>query len=74
VTGRAICATARHTTPAARPGAVVLDLGCGLDSRVFRVDPAAGHRWDDLDFPDEGCESLERVRRAFNWHRSASLR
>jgi O-methyltransferase involved in polyketide biosynthesis len=37
---------------AAHPGAVVLDLGCGLASRVFRVDPAAGHCWYDLDFPD----------------------
>jgi O-methyltransferase involved in polyketide biosynthesis len=38
VTGTAICATAGHTNPAAHPGAVVLDLGCGLESRVFRVD------------------------------------
>jgi O-methyltransferase involved in polyketide biosynthesis len=29
-----------------------MELGCGLDSRVVRVDPAAGHRWYDLDFPD----------------------
>jgi O-methyltransferase involved in polyketide biosynthesis len=34
------------------PAAVVVDLGCGLDSRVFRVDPAAGHHWYDVDFPD----------------------
>jgi O-methyltransferase involved in polyketide biosynthesis len=40
------------TNPAAHPGAVVLDLGCGLDSRVFRVDPAGGHRRYDLDFPE----------------------
>jgi O-methyltransferase involved in polyketide biosynthesis len=52
VTGTATCATAGHTNPAAHPGAVVLHLGCGLDSRVFRVDPAAGHRWHHLDFPD----------------------
>ena len=52
MTGTAICATAGHTNPAAHPGAVVLDLGCGLDSRVFRVDPTAGHRCSDLDFPD----------------------
>lgn len=34
------------------PGAVVLQLGCGLDSRVFRIDPPAGVRWFDLDFPE----------------------
>lgn len=32
--------------------AVVLHLGCGLDSRVFRVDPGAGVEWYDVDFPD----------------------
>jgi O-methyltransferase involved in polyketide biosynthesis len=37
---------------AAHPQAVVLDLGCGLDSRVFRIDPAAGHAWFDVDLPD----------------------
>lgn len=34
------------------PGAVVLDIGCGFDSRVRRVDPAEGHHWYDVDFPD----------------------
>jgi O-methyltransferase involved in polyketide biosynthesis len=34
------------------PGAVVLDLGSGFDSRVFRVDPPAGHHWYDVDLPD----------------------
>ncbi|MFI5896974.1 class I SAM-dependent methyltransferase [Actinoplanes sp. NPDC051513] len=34
------------------PKAVVLDVGCGLDSRVLRVDPAPGHHWYDVDFPD----------------------
>ncbi|BBY15877.1 class I SAM-dependent methyltransferase [Mycolicibacterium litorale] len=32
--------------------AVVLHLGCGLDSRVFRVDPGPGVEWFDVDFPD----------------------
>ncbi|WP_020576427.1 class I SAM-dependent methyltransferase [Actinopolymorpha alba] len=31
------------------PDAIVLDLGCGLDSRVIRVDPAPGHLWYDVD-------------------------
>src|SRR3954454_5458977 len=31
--------------------AVVLNLGCGLDARVYRVDPPAGVDWFDLDYP-----------------------
>ncbi len=34
------------------PDATVLHLGCGMDSRVFRVDPSAGVRWYDVDYPD----------------------
>lgn len=37
---------------AANPDAVVLHLGCGLDARVFRVDPPATVDWYDLDYPD----------------------
>lgn len=37
---------------AAHPRATVLHLGCGLDSRVFRVDPGPSVRWYDLDQPD----------------------
>ncbi|GAA1565347.1 MULTISPECIES: class I SAM-dependent methyltransferase [Kribbella] len=33
------------------PDAVVLNLGCGLDARVFRIDPPAGVDWYDLDYP-----------------------
>jgi O-methyltransferase involved in polyketide biosynthesis len=36
----------------ANPDALVIDLGCGFDSRVLRVDPPAGHHWYDVDFPD----------------------
>jgi O-methyltransferase involved in polyketide biosynthesis len=32
--------------------AVVLNLGCGLDSRVFRVDPPEGIAWFDVDLPE----------------------
>lgn len=32
--------------------AVVLHLGCGLDSRVFRLDPGPGVEWYDVDLPD----------------------
>lgn len=31
--------------------AVVLHLGCGLDARVFRIDPPATVDWYDLDYP-----------------------
>lgn len=34
------------------PGATVLHLGCGLDSRVFRIDPPASVRWFDVDYPE----------------------
>lgn len=37
---------------AAHPRAVVLHLGCGLDSRFFRVRPGAGVEWYDVDYPD----------------------
>ncbi len=34
-------------------GAVVLHIGCGLDSRAFRLaDARTGHLWYDVDFPD----------------------
>jgi O-methyltransferase involved in polyketide biosynthesis len=34
------------------PDATVLHVGCGMDSRVFRVDPPATVRWFDVDYPD----------------------
>jgi O-methyltransferase involved in polyketide biosynthesis len=34
------------------PQSTVLHLGCGLDSRVFRVDPPSMVRWFDVDFPE----------------------
>ncbi|GAA1262245.1 putative polyketide synthase protein [Planotetraspora silvatica] len=34
------------------PAVTVLHLGCGLDSRVFRLDPPSGVRWYDVDYPD----------------------
>lgn len=37
---------------AANPTAVVLHLGCGLDGRVYRVDPPPGVSWYDVDYPD----------------------
>ncbi|OBJ56399.1 class I SAM-dependent methyltransferase, partial [Mycobacterium sp. 1423905.2] len=37
---------------AVHPEAVVLHVGCGLDARVYRVDPGPGVRWYDIDYPD----------------------
>jgi O-methyltransferase involved in polyketide biosynthesis len=37
---------------AAHPAATVLHLGCGLDGRVYRVDPPDGVRWFDVDYPE----------------------
>ncbi len=37
---------------AVHPEAVVLHAGCGLDARVYRVDPPPGVRWYDVDYPD----------------------
>jgi methyltransferase (TIGR00027 family) len=34
------------------PDAAVLHVGCGMDSRVFRVDPPASVQWFDVDYPD----------------------
>ncbi len=36
---------------AAHPEATVLHVGCGLDARVFRLDPGPGVRWFDIDYP-----------------------
>jgi methyltransferase (TIGR00027 family) len=37
---------------AAHPQSVVLHLGCGLDARVYRLDPGPGVQWYDIDYPD----------------------
>jgi O-methyltransferase involved in polyketide biosynthesis len=37
---------------AQHPQGVVLHLGCGLDSRVFRIDPPPTVSWFDVDYPD----------------------
>jgi len=36
----------------ANPVSTVLHLGCGLDSRVSRINPPATVRWYDVDMPD----------------------
>ena len=42
------------------PTAIVLNLGCGLDSRVLRIDPPTTVDWYDVDFPE-----VIEARRAF---------
>lgn len=37
---------------ARNPGAIVLHLGCGLDTRIFRVDPPPWVDWFDIDYPE----------------------
>ena len=37
---------------AAHDRATVLHLGCGLDTRVFRLDPGPGVEWYDIDYPE----------------------
>src|SRR6266511_389746 len=34
------------------PDATVLHVGCGMDSRVFRIDPPASVQWFDVDYHD----------------------
>jgi methyltransferase (TIGR00027 family) len=34
------------------PDATVLHVGCGMDSRVYRLDPPATVDWFDVDYPD----------------------
>ncbi len=36
----------------ANPASTVLHLGCGLDTRVQRIDPGPQVRWYDVDYPD----------------------
>ena len=34
------------------PDAIVLHLGCGMDSRVYRIDPPPTVDWFDVDYPE----------------------
>jgi O-methyltransferase involved in polyketide biosynthesis len=34
------------------PDAIVLNLGCGLDTRIFRLDPLPGVDWFDVDYSE----------------------
>lgn len=54
---------------AANPTSIVLHLGCGLDSRVFRIDPPATVQWYDVDYP----EVIELRKRLFPERRDYTL-
>ncbi|QRY81815.1 class I SAM-dependent methyltransferase [Pseudomonas sp. PDNC002] len=66
----------------ANPACVVLQLGCGLDSRVFRIDPPASVEWFEVDYPEvialrerlypprEHCHMLATALTAPDWWRS----
>ncbi len=45
---------------AANPRCTVVHLGCGLDARVFRLDPGADVEWFDVDYP-QVIEMREKV-------------
>ena len=59
---------------AADPSAVVLHLGCGMDSRVLRVNAEVwrdGH-WYDVDFPDVIAERKRYYQESDSYHMIAS--
>ena len=35
-----------------QPGGVVVYLGCGMDTRVYRIDPPESIAWFDVDYPE----------------------
>jgi O-methyltransferase involved in polyketide biosynthesis len=50
------------------PDAIVLDLGAGLDSRMFRVDPPPTVEWFDVDFPVVDALRRQLLPHAANAH------
>src|SRR5690606_2890773 len=57
-TGATVAARAKYLDGWARtfltthPAATVVHLGCGLDTRVYRVDAGPDVRWYDVDYPE----------------------
>lgn len=49
------------------PDAVVLGIGCGLDSRILRVG-SGGHQWYDVDFPDVISERKKYFSESDEYH------
>ena len=58
----------------ADPSAVILHIGCGMDSRVERVG-TRGHLWSDMDFPDVISERKRYYQETASYKmRSADIR
>jgi len=53
---------------AAHPQAVVLHVGCGLDSRFFRLQPGSGVQWYDVDYPEVAALRAQLYPVADNYH------
>ena len=53
---------------AAHPQAVVLHVGCGLDSRFFRLQPGPGVEWYDVDYPEVAALRAELYPGAEHYH------
>jgi O-methyltransferase involved in polyketide biosynthesis len=61
------------------PDATVLNLGCGLDTRIVRINPPSSVQWFDVDFPEviefrksffpnqDGCEMISSSVTELNW-------
>lgn len=56
----------------ADPSAVVLHLGCGLDSRVLRVSTSAKGHWYDVDFPEVISERKRYFQEDDHYHMLSS--
>lgn len=46
------CPDYNFLTLGSNPSAVVLNVGCGLDTRVSRINPPSDVNWFDLDYPE----------------------
>jgi O-methyltransferase involved in polyketide biosynthesis len=57
---------------AVHPQAVVLHLGCGLDSRFFRVQPGPGVEWYDVDYPEVAALRTQLYPAADHYHAVAA--
>ena len=49
------------------PGAAVIHIGCGLDSRVCRIG-TGGHAWYDVDFPEVIGERRKYYKESVEYH------
>ena len=56
---------------AENPDAVVLHVGCGLDSRCIRVETKA-HQWYDVDFPEVIDERKQYYAESTRYHMISS--